>query len=183
MISTRFFTALSGVSVIGMAAALTAFTPTQAQACSDSPYIGAVCFMASSYCPSGYIKAEGAILPVAQNQALFALLGNTFGGSSPSTFGVPDLRGRSPIGWGYNGPGVSSTIAWGQKRGAETVTLLANQLPAHSHPATFTPAGGSTLSINIPVGTGVGTSNTATAGQTVYLSGVNLNNQNQTPLP
>lgn len=85
-----------------------------------------------NFCPRGWSTAEGQLLAISSNTALFSLLGTTFGGDGRTTFGLPDLRGRSAVGYG-NGPGLTP-ISWGQKSGNETVTLTTNQLPAHSHP-------------------------------------------------
>src|SRR5207248_1759038 len=75
---------------------------------------------------------NGQILSIAQNTALFSLLGTTFGGNGQTTFGLPDLRGRAPLHWGQ-GPGLSSYVE-GEAAGSESVTLTATQAPAHAHP-------------------------------------------------
>lgn len=106
----------------------------------SEPFIGQIVPVAFSFAPKGWALCNGQILPIAQNQALFSLLGTTFGGDGRTTFALPDLRGRTPIHWG-TGPGLSS-IALGESSGSETVTLLSNQLPMHNHIAiaTNTPA-------------------------------------------
>jgi microcystin-dependent protein len=75
--------------------------------------------------PKGWHLCDGSLLPIAQNQALFSLLGNRFGGDGRVTFGLPDLRGRAIL--GGTGPGV------GPKMGSETVSLTEAQIPSHSH--------------------------------------------------
>lgn len=111
-----------------------------AVACSDSPYIGAVCFIASQYCPYDYIEADGTILPINRYQALFSLVGITFGGNGSTTFGVPNLRGRSPVGWGaVRG---TTSIGYGQSVGQESVMLAPAQMAPHDHPAVFSGTGG-----------------------------------------
>ena len=80
--------------------------------------------------------AGGQILSIAQNQALFSLLGTTYGGDGQTTFALPDLRGRVPISQGQ-GPGLSN-YSLGQVGGTETVTLTVNQMPTHNHAATAT---------------------------------------------
>ncbi|MEO8169078.1 MAG: tail fiber protein [bacterium] len=84
-----------------------------------------------NFAPRGWAFCQGQILPIAQNQALFSLLGTTYGGNGQTTFALPDLRGRVPIGEGQ-GPGLSAYFL-GQQGGAETHTLTANEMPAHTH--------------------------------------------------
>jgi microcystin-dependent protein len=79
----------------------------------------------------GWALCNGQLLSIAENDALFSLLGTTYGGDGASTFGVPDLRGRSPVHVGTGG-GLS-TYVLGQLSGAESVTLQPGQLPAHTH--------------------------------------------------
>jgi microcystin-dependent protein len=79
-------------------------------------------------------------MSIAQNSALFALLGTTFGGNGQTTFALPDLRGRVPIHPGQ-GPGLSNYVL-GQQGGVEGVTLLSTQIPAHSHPFNVSSAAG-----------------------------------------
>ncbi len=104
-----------------------------AQACPIDPCISSVCIMAANFCPRGYAAANGQLLPIAQNTALFSLLGTTYGGDGRTTFGLPDLRSRSPVHAGA-GPGLSS-IKQGQKGGTETVTQTVAQIASHSHAA------------------------------------------------
>lgn len=129
---------------LAMAAAVGfgAFSPPAA-ACNTEPFIGTVCMFAFTFCPRGYAEANGQLLPIAQNSALFSLLGTTYGGDGRTTFALPDLRGRSPVHVGQ-GPGLSN-ITLGQVGGAETVTLNLNQIPAHSHGATTNVAVNATL--------------------------------------
>jgi microcystin-dependent protein len=95
------------------------------------PFIGEVRMFAGTYAPMGWVLCNGQLLPIQQNQALFALLGVNYGGDGVTTFGVPDLRGRLPMHWG-NGPGLSPRVQ-GQYGGTESVTLNATQMPAHTH--------------------------------------------------
>lgn len=103
-------------------------------ACNDQPYMGTVCAFGFNYCPRGYMPADGRLLSISQYTALFSLFGTLYGGDGRTTFGVPDLRGRSLVGVGA-GPGLSP-IQLGQMGGAEQVTLSLGQMPAHTHPAT-----------------------------------------------
>jgi microcystin-dependent protein len=89
---------------------------------------------AFSFAPQGWALCNGQLLPIAQNQALFSLLGTTYGGDGRTTFALPDLRSRVPVHQGQ-GPGLSP-YAEGQAGGTETVTLAAAQMPGHTHPVT-----------------------------------------------
>lgn len=91
------------------------------------PYLGEIKLFPFAFAPKGWALCEGQILPISQNQALFALLGTTYGGNGTTNFALPDLRGRVPMHSG-NGP-----VPLGQKAGAETVTLTLANLPAHTH--------------------------------------------------
>jgi microcystin-dependent protein len=104
-----------------------------AQACNTEPYIGSVCQVAFTFCPRGYAEAAGQIMSIAQNTALFSLLGTTYGGNGQTTFALPDLRGRAPIGIGA-GPGLSN-IQLGEQSGQENAQLTVAQLPPHTHSA------------------------------------------------
>ena len=94
-------------------------------------FIGEIRAFAGNYAPAGWALCNGQLESIAQNQALFTLLGTTYGGDGQTTFALPDLRGRLPVGQGQ-GPGLSPYTI-GQRAGTESVTLLQNQLPAHNH--------------------------------------------------
>ena len=96
-----------------------------------TPFIGEIMMVGFNFAPVGWSLCAGQLLDIADNTALFSLLGTTFGGDGRFTFGLPDLRGRFPIGQGA-GPGLSP-ISWGDKQGQETVALTAAQLPPHTH--------------------------------------------------
>lgn len=95
------------------------------------PFIGQIMLVGFQFVPRGWAACDGQLLPIAQNQALFALLGTTYGGNGMTTFALPDLRGRSPIHAG-EGPGLSR-YDQGQTAGSETVTLASSNLPPHAH--------------------------------------------------
>jgi microcystin-dependent protein len=95
-------------------------------------YIGSIYSFGFDFAPVGWALCNGQTLPVAQNEALYSLLGIVFGGDGQQTFGVPNLQGRVPIGTGQ-GPGLSNYVL-GQMAGSETVTLTGVNLPAHTHP-------------------------------------------------
>ncbi len=109
--------------------------PTKAMACSTDSYIAAMCAFGGNFAIRGWAKTEGQLIPISQNTALFSLLGTTYGGDGRTTFGLPDLRGRAAIGAG-SGPGLQS-IRLGQRGGAESHTLTAQQMPQHNHTASI----------------------------------------------
>ncbi len=98
---------------------------------SGEPLLGSIGIFGGNFAPRGWAFCEGQLLPIAQNSALFSILGTTYGGDGRTTFALPDLRGRAPIGPG-NGPGLSS-YRLGEKGGTENVTLNVTNMPAHSH--------------------------------------------------
>jgi len=97
----------------------------------SDPFIGEIKPVAFNFPPRGWAFCEGQLLPINQNQALFSLLGTTYGGNGQTTFALPDLRGRVPIGSG-TGPGLSPKNL-GERAGAESITLLQTEIPAHTH--------------------------------------------------
>jgi microcystin-dependent protein len=115
-----------------------AVTPA-ARAQASDPFIGQLMWVGFNFCPTGWAAADGALLQINQNQALFALLGTYYGGDGRTTFALPDLRGRAAVHAG-TGPGLS-TVLEGQQGGAEQQTLNFAQMPAHSHTASTTLAG------------------------------------------
>lgn len=112
-------------------------TPVQAGA---DPFIGEIMLVGYNFCPRGWANADGQLLAIAQNSALFSLYGTQFGGDGRTTFALPDLRGRVPMHVG-SGPGLSNRVM-GQRGGSETNTLTVNQMPAHSHALLATSEGG-----------------------------------------
>lgn len=110
--------------------AVFAAAPKAAEAGFD-PYIGDMIAVGYSYCPTGWLSAEGQLLPIRQFTALFSLIGVTYGGDGTVTFGLPDLRGRAAMGQG-NGPGLTPHNQ-GTMQGAENQSLTVDQLPGHSH--------------------------------------------------
>lgn len=100
----------------------------------QEPFVGEIIMVGYTFCPRGYTEAAGQLLAISSNNALFSLYGTTYGGDGRTTFALPDLRGRAPIGQG-NGAGLSD-YRLGQRGGVETVTLTQNELPSHTHSAT-----------------------------------------------
>ncbi|MCX4248096.1 phage tail protein [Paraliomyxa miuraensis] len=95
------------------------------------PFIGQIIMFAGNFAPRGWALCDGQLLPISQNQALFSILGTTYGGDGRTTFALPDLRGRASLHAG-SGPGLTPR-SLGQKSGEETVTLTVNQMPSHGH--------------------------------------------------
>jgi len=96
--------------------------------------MGTIVAWAPNFAPQNWMYCKGQLLAISQYNALFALLGTTYGGNGTTTFQLPNLSGRTPIGAGQS-PG-GSTYVLGQMSGTETVTLLTTQMPAHTHIAT-----------------------------------------------
>jgi len=97
-------------------------------------YVGEIRMAAFNFAPVGWAQCMGQLMSIAQNQALFSLVGTMYGGNGQITFGLPDLRGRSPVGAGQ-GLGMAN-IVQGEQGGAERVTLNIANMPAHTHVAT-----------------------------------------------
>lgn len=97
----------------------------------SDPFVGEIRMFAGNYAPVGWEFCQGQLLPILDNEVLFQLVGTTYGGDGSTTFALPDLRGRVPLHAGA-GPGLSPR-ALAEQGGAESVTLSANQLAAHSH--------------------------------------------------
>jgi microcystin-dependent protein len=107
-----------------------------------SPFLGEIRAFSFQFAPTGWQMCNGQLLPIQQYQALFALLGTTYGGNGVQTFGLPDLRGRVA-------PHAGPTNPQGQIQGEETVTLSVAQLPQHNHQIAAA-ANGTTNGTNIP---------------------------------
>jgi microcystin-dependent protein len=153
-----------------------------------TPFIGEIVGFAGNFAPVNYALCQGQIMSIAQNTALFSIVGTTYGGNGQTTFALPDLRGRAPLGQGQ-GPGLSNYVL-GQLAGTETATLNTANLPAHTHTlsavqvkaSTQAPAAGSMLArgndgstigslpeVYVPAGT---------AGTQVPLGGVGFTGSN-----
>ncbi|MBK6532496.1 MAG: phage tail protein [Deltaproteobacteria bacterium] len=95
------------------------------------PFIATIILFAGNFAPRGWEFCNGQLLLIAQNSALFSLIGTAFGGDGTTTFALPDLRGRVPVHAGA-GPSLSMRTL-GERFGAESVTLTSQQVPAHTH--------------------------------------------------
>jgi microcystin-dependent protein len=95
------------------------------------PYIGEIRLFAGNFAPSGWALCDGRLVAISEYDALFSLIGTTYGGDGQVTFALPDLRGRVPVHQGQ-GPGLTNRVI-GDRAGAEQSPLTAAQLPAHNH--------------------------------------------------
>lgn len=111
---------------------------------------GEIRLFASAFVPRDWVSCNGTLLPINRYTALFALIGNVYGGDGKTTFGLPDLRGRTVVGAGQ-GPGLSP-YALGQMGGRNNVSLSSANLPPHTHPCT--------AAVSIPAYSDEGNSNT-----------------------
>ena len=151
-----------------------------------TPFIGEIRMFGGNYAPAGWSFCDGALIPISENDALFALIGTTYGGDGQSTFALPDLRGRVPI---HQGPLGSASFIMGQRAGVETVTLMTQQIPAHSHPVRASSDAGSSVipAGNIPAGSAVNPytdfpgSLVQMGGQTIGPAGGNQPHENMAP--
>ncbi len=97
----------------------------------SEPFVGEIRMFAGNFAPRGWATCDGQLIPIAQNTALFSLLGTNYGGNGKSTFALPDLRGRAPMHFGQ-GTGLTPHDI-GESGGAESVILAQGQMPSHTH--------------------------------------------------
>lgn len=119
----------------------------------SEPFLGMIILGGWNFAPRGYALCNGQLLSIAQNTALFSLLGTTYGGNGQTTFGLPNLQSRLAMHWGQ-GQGLSPVVI-GEQSGVESVTLNVNQMPAHTHTFTSTStlnAATSKATLNTPAG-------------------------------
>jgi microcystin-dependent protein len=120
------------------------------------PFVAEIRIFPFNFAPRGWAFCSGQILPLSQNTALFSLLGTTYGGNGQSNFGLPNLQGRAPMHPGQ-GPGLS-LYDLGESSGTETITLIASEIPSHSHGVM-----GATIDIadsNVPTNNNIGKAST-----------------------
>jgi microcystin-dependent protein len=137
------------------------------------PFIGEIKMFAGNFAPRGWATCDGQLLAIAQNTALFALLGTTYGGDGRTTFGLPDLRGRLPLHAG-NGPGLTSRTQ-GARSGSELVSINANQMPGHGHTPRCTNQPGTTASPEGAIWAGVSHGTAYTDGPVTTTANANAN--------
>ena len=138
----------------------------------SEPFIGEIRLFGGNFAPRGWSFCDGQLVAIQSNPALFSLLGTSYGGDGRSTFGLPNLQGRAPMGTG-RGPGLSDRRL-GEQTGATTETLTEQQLPSHNHPM----QGSSTVATEdgqtFPTGHVLGTDEEEEA-QVLYTSGARQN--------
>lgn len=121
----------------------------------SQPYIGEIRLLPYTFAPLGWMYCDGSLLPISQNATLYSLLGTTYGGDGNTTFAVPDLRGRVPIGSGTPTGHSGAAHPLGSAGGAQSVVLTEAELPPHRHPlAVSNRAGTSTVPTGYPAGGG-----------------------------
>jgi microcystin-dependent protein len=135
----------------------------------DQPFVGQINAFGFSFAPRSWALCSGQLLAISTNQALFSLLGTYFGGDGRTNFGLPDLRGRTSVGQGM-GPGISINWGMGSQHGIEFQQLTVNEMPSHTHSATFTPSGGGPVTVEVNASTDDGSTATPVAG--AYLANV-----------
>ena len=116
------------------AVAVASLAPLQAAQAQSEPFLGQIMCAGFNFAPKGWARLDGQLLSIAQNTALFSLLGTTYGGNGTTNFALPDMRGRSLLHDGQ-GPGLSPHVE-GAAEGQETVTLTTAQMPIHAHAVT-----------------------------------------------
>ncbi len=114
----------------------------------SEPFLAEIKIVGFNFAPRGWAFCDGQLLPINQNQSLYALLGTTYGGDGRTTFALPDLRGRTSIHVGANGTGGSHAL--GSKSGQESHTLNSAEMPQHTHAVQASSLDGDT---NTPVNT------------------------------
>jgi microcystin-dependent protein len=112
----------------------------------SEPILGTIFIFAGNFAPTGYAMCNGELLSIAQNTALFSIIGTTYGGDGQTTFALPNLQSRVPVGFG-TGNGLSQYNE-GQTGGVETVALTVGQMPQHNHELNYS----NTQTTNLPAG-------------------------------
>ena len=113
----------------------------------SEPFVGEIRAFGFNFAPVGWAFCNGQLLPIAQNDVLFAIIGTTYGGDGQTTFALPNLQGQTPMHWGTS-PGFNTTL--GQVQGSSMVTLTVNQMPPHAHSVTAAQSEGTGESVAIP---------------------------------
>jgi microcystin-dependent protein len=112
-------------------------------------YVAEIRIFGFTFAPKGWATCSGQIVSIQQNQALFSLLGTTYGGNGTTTFALPDLRGRAPIHWG-TGVGLAN-VSLGQVGGEENHLLTTQEMPMHNHSFAATTAAATKKPVNLGV--------------------------------
>ncbi|WP_432463722.1 phage tail protein [Agarivorans sp. QJM3NY_33] len=125
---------------------------------SAEPYLGTMTPFAGTFTIEKFAMCLGQQVAISQNPSLFSILGATYGGDARTTFGIPDMRGRSPVGVGTR-PG-GKTYYQGHMMGNEYAVLALSQMPEHTHAATFAPSGNISVSSSLQAATDTATTTT-----------------------
>ncbi|PJJ54404.1 phage tail protein [Hymenobacter chitinivorans] len=147
----------------------------------DEAFIGSIVLFAGNFAPKNWAFCDGSLLSIAQNSALYSILGTTYGGNGQTTFALPDLRSRVPVhaNNGQAGPGQQA-VQLGEVAGTRNVTLLAAQMPAHTHvqqvatQAATTSAPSATVVPGTPNGVTSGSEESVAINNMVAASGATL---------
>lgn len=158
------------------------------------PYIAEIRIWACNFAPRGWAFCNGQLMSIAQNTALFSLIGTIYGGDGRTTFALPNFQGTTSMHWG-NGPGLTTRVI-GEMSGEEQVTLLMSEMPQHSHPmfgatpgagagaveAVNTPSAEAWLGASAPGATYATSPNSTLAVQAIGMDGGSLAHNNMQPL-
>jgi len=136
-----------GAAALALAVGIAGAAATPAAACNQESYTGTVCTFGFDFCPRNWVAADGRLLAINSYQALYALFGTAYGGDGRTTFGIPDLRGRSAVGTG-SATTTTTAVSRAEKIGNYAATF-AVPLLAHSHTAALTNTG-STTNVTVP---------------------------------
>ena len=152
----------------------------------SSPFVGEIRMFGFTFPPAGWASCNGQILSIAQNTALFSLLGTTYGGNGQTTFALPNLQASFVVHRGQ-GPGLSDRVQ-GEVGGSASVTLTANEMPAHVHalpmsdlPADRSNATGNYLAVPPDPVYAIGAANTGTSPNTLQPAGGGVPHNNLSP--
>lgn len=110
----------------------------------SSPFVAEITMFAFNFPPKGWAFAEGQLLPISQNTALFSLLGTMYGGDGKSTFGLPNMQGNAAVGQGQSSASGTEYFV-GEETGVENVTLISSEMPLHSHSFAATTVSGTVI--------------------------------------
>jgi microcystin-dependent protein len=114
----------------------------------SSPYVGEIRMFGGNFAPAGWAFCDGQLIPIAENDVLFTLIGTTYGGDGQENFALPNLQSRVALHQGQ-GPGITQNYVIGEQLGVETVTLTTQQIPVHNHYFTASNSAGTS---STPVG-------------------------------
>jgi microcystin-dependent protein len=149
-------------------------------------YVGEIRMFGGNFAPQGWLFCAGQQLNISEYEVLFSLIGTTYGGDGMTTFRLPDLRGRIPINQGTSN--IGTVYHKGQIGGSETITLVTNQIPQHTHSVNVSPSNGETNNPANAVWAGssvtqysTGTPNNMMAGQAISVSGGSIPHDNMMP--